>query len=165
MKLAFLFLVLFSFDSMAQTNAVDPEFKKMVEGHYKDFPTINPQDAQPKIGTKTVFLDTREPKEYNVSHIKGALNYGYNKPNKELLKDIPKDAEIIVYCSIGVRSQNTGKDLRKMGFTNVKNLYGGLFLWSNQERALVDKDGKPTNDIHCYNEKWSKWVTKGAKIY
>ncbi len=95
--------------ALAQTTTIDPEFKKMLESHYDEFPTISPEDAQKKMsGTKVLLLDAREPEEFNVSHIKGAKNYGYKSPNKNLLKDVPKNTEIIVYCSVGVRSQNTG---------------------------------------------------------
>lgn len=152
--------------SLGQTTDINKDFKKMLDGHYKDFPLIQPQDAQEKIGkSSTLFLDTREPEEYNVSHIKGAKLYGYKSPNVTLLKDLPKDTEIIVYCSVGVRSQNTGKDLKKKGFTNVKNLYGGIFLWQNQDRELVDSTNKDTEKLHVYSEKWGKWVTRGEKVY
>ncbi len=152
--------------ALAQTTTIDPEFKKMLESHYDEFPTISPEDAQKKMsGTKVLLLDAREPEEFNVSHIKGAKNYGYKSPNKNMLKDVPKNTEIIVYCSVGVRSQNTGKDLKKLGFTNVKNLYGGIFLWQNQSRPIVDNEGKSTDSVHCYSQKWSKWVTRGTKIF
>jgi 3-mercaptopyruvate sulfurtransferase SseA len=80
------------------------------------------------------------------------------------MSSIPKDTEIIVYCSVGFRSGSVAKKLIKNGYTNVLNLYGGLFEWSNQELPLVDNDGKPTLKIHTYNKKWGKWVEKGEKV-
>ncbi|HAH34854.1 MAG TPA: rhodanese-like domain-containing protein, partial [Flavobacteriaceae bacterium] len=60
-----------------------------------------------------VLLDTREKKEYQVSHIKGALHAGYKNFNlQKVSKTIKnKDAQIIVYCSLGVRSEDIAEIL------------------------------------------------------
>ena len=74
-----------------------------------------------------VLLDTREKKEYKVSHIKGAVHAGYEDFDlQKVSKNIKsKDAQIIVYCSLGVRSEDIAETLQKAGYTNIKNLYGG----------------------------------------
>jgi len=112
-----------------------------------------------------VFLDAREQDEYNVSHIKNARHVGYKDLNLDGILRLPKSTEIIVYCSVGYRSGKVTKKLEEAGFENVKNLYGGLFEWSNQEMPLVDNDGNPTDKIHPYNSKWGKWITSGKKSY
>ncbi len=143
------------------------DFKKMADSYADEFPTITQVELQNKIksGKKIYILDTRQIEEYNVSHIKNALFYGFKDPKEAILKDIPKDAEIIVYCSVGYRSGKVAKDLSKMGYTNIKNLYGGVFSWFNEGNELVDNNGKNTNKIHTYNEKWSKWINRGEKVY
>lgn len=69
------------------------------------------------------FIDVREPEEYNVNHVKGAINI----PPASLmngapeLHNIPRDSELIVYCRSGARSSSATPYLRQLGFTNIVN--------------------------------------------
>ncbi|MCD4730653.1 MAG: rhodanese-like domain-containing protein [Bacteroidales bacterium] len=112
-----------------------------------------------------VLLDTREMVEYNVSHIDGSKCIGYNNFSIKSLNDIPKDTEIVVYCSLGVRSELIGEKLQEAGYKNVKNLYGGIFEWMYHDQIVVNKKGKATDKIHTYDENWSQWLLKGKKVY
>lgn len=103
-------------------------------------------------------LDAREKSEYDVSHIQGAIHTGYDKFDSGILKNIPKDAAIVVYCSVGYRSEKICQKLIKLGYKNVKNLYGSIFEWTNRGLTLYDYNEKPTSKIHTYNKDWSKWV-------
>lgn len=106
-------------------------------------------------------FDAREREEYNTSHIEGAHYIGYDHLQLEELQKLPKDATIVLYCSIGYRSEKMGEKLQKMGYTNVHNLYGSIFEWVNTGNKIVDKNGKETNLLHTYNKNWSKWVEDG----
>lgn len=108
-----------------------------------------------------LILDAREEEEFNISHIENAKHIGYDNPNFDVLADTPKDQPIILYCSVGYRSEKLGEKLKKRGFSNVKNLYGSIFEWANEDLPMIDKNGKPTKKIHTYNKKWSKWVQDG----
>tara|TARA_B100000795_G_scaffold74419_1_gene52771 strand:- start:29088 stop:29546 length:459 start_codon:yes stop_codon:yes gene_type:complete len=114
----------------------------------------------------TIVLDTREKKEYDLSHIKGARHVGYKTFDiKTVSKNIKnKDTPIVVYCSLGVRSEDIGEKLQKAGYTNIKNLYGGIFDWKNNNLPVVNLNQKETDSIHAYSKKWSKWLTKGIKV-
>jgi rhodanese-related sulfurtransferase len=116
--------------------------------------------------TAILFLDTREKKEYDVSHIKGATHVGYKTFDlaiiSETIKD--KDSPIIVYCSLGVRSEEIGEKLQKAGYTNIKNLYGGIFDWKNNGLPLVNNQQKETDSVHIYAEEWGEWLYKGVKV-
>ncbi|MBE0393843.1 rhodanese-like domain-containing protein [Flavobacterium sp. PL002] len=116
---------------------------------------------------KFVFLDARELNEYNVSHIKNAVFIGYDHFENEKVTTIIKDKNtpIVVYCSIGVRSENIGEKLQKLGYTKVFNLYGGIFEYKNKGRKVVNNQNKETDSVHTFNKKWSKYLTKGKKIY
>ncbi|MDX2360512.1 MAG: rhodanese-like domain-containing protein [Crocinitomicaceae bacterium] len=162
MRLLFLFILILSFNSNAQTDA----YKKMLNEYYDSFPTITAESALKKVNDQNaVFLDIREMEEFNISHIQGALNVGYEQFYMDEIKHLKKSTEIIVYCSIGARSQEIGKRLKKFGYTNVHNLYGGLFHWSNLEYPLFDLWENPTKNIHGYSKDWGKWVTKGNVVY
>lgn len=108
-----------------------------------------------------IILDARPEGEFDISHIQGAKRIGFRKLDKDALKGIDKDEQIVVYCSIGYRSEKVGEKLKKMGYSNVYNLYGSIFEWVNQGNEVVDKNNKPTEKIHTYNKRWSKWVEEG----
>lgn len=80
-------------------------------------------------------LDVRGELEYHTYNI-GGLNIPLPKLNDEVVElDWNKNEEIIVICKVGMRS-NTGKlILQQNGYTNVKNLKGGLI-------ALQKSDSK-----------------------
>lgn len=105
-----------------------------------------------------LILDTRELNEYLTSHLPGAVHLGYDNPKWETLKSIDSEKEIVVYCSIGYRSEKIGEKLKKKGFNKVRNLYGSIFEWANQGHELEDPRELPTHKVHTYNKKWSKWV-------
>ncbi|MBP6310642.1 MAG: rhodanese-like domain-containing protein [Flavobacteriales bacterium] len=112
----------------------------------------------------TVFLDAREPEEYNVSHIRGARFIGYKELDLGMIKDLSKDTMIVVYCSVGYRSQQVTERLIEAGYTNVHNLYGGIFEWVNSGNTVVDQKGR-TDRVHTYDRNWSKWLRKGEAVY
>lgn len=74
------------------------------------------------------FVDVRTPGEYKGNHIKGFKNI----PLHQLAQKAPelsKDKEVIVICQSGMRSQKASKQLKKLGFTNVTNVKGGMSAW------------------------------------
>ncbi len=117
--------------------------------------------------TETVLLDARETKEFRTSHLENAINVGYDEFNiQTVLKNIKdKTTRVVVYCSIGVRSEDIAEKLKEEGYTNVYNLYGGIFEWKNNDYIVYDHDNAPTENVHTYSKKWSKWLLKGNKIY
>jgi rhodanese-related sulfurtransferase len=131
----------------------------------KSVPYITVQELQTK--KEVIILDSREISEFNVSHIKDALYVGFNNFDKnKITAAIPnKNTNIIVYCSIGVRSEKIGEKLLKMGYKNVYNLYGGIFEWKNNNGIVINNKGDETDNVHTYNKSWSKYLKKGTKIY
>ena len=148
------------------SSAQSDDYKTMLEQYYDGFPTISVVETRKLMEVKNVYiLDARSKAEYQISHIKNAKLVGYEKFKLNAVKNIPKEAEIIVYCSVGARSQAIGRKLNKGGYTNVKNLYGGLFLWSNKKYPMVDASGNTTNNIHGFSKQWGKWITHGTVVY
>jgi len=127
-------------------------------------PEISVSEAHTKL-KDYLFLDAREPAEYRVSKISGARPVGYDHFDLDSVSDIPKDQPIIVYCSVGYRSEKVAEQLRAAGYQRVFNLYGGIFEWKNQGLEIVSPDGAPTERIHAYNRAWGLWLRKGKKVY
>jgi len=70
-----------------------------------------------------IIIDVREPEEYANGHVKDALNIPPSElmGGSEKLKEIPKDAQIILYCLSGSRSNVSMHILQGMGYTNLTN--------------------------------------------
>lgn len=160
--LLFYILCLFSTCSFSQES-----FTELLEKHNSEnIPYISVEElAMPK--TKAVILDSREIKEYKVSHLKNAIWVGYNNFNLETIENqIPnKDENIVVYCSLGIRSEVIAIKLKKAGYTKVKNLYGGIFEWKNKDFLVYNAKEKETDSIHTFSKQWSKWLSNGIKTY
>jgi rhodanese-related sulfurtransferase len=103
-------------------------------------------------------LDTRELEEYEVSHLPSAIFVGYTNFSIENLDNIPKDAIIVVYCSVGYRSELIGEQLLNHGFKKVLNLRGGVFDWVRKGFPVENAQGETVLKVHPYNKNWSKWV-------
>jgi rhodanese-related sulfurtransferase len=115
---------------------------------------------------KVKLLDAREPSEYSISHIQDAIYAGYDDFTLEAIQNkISKNDTIVVYCSIGVRSENIGEELQDAGYSHVYNLYGGIFDWFNKGHRVYDQSEKPTERIHSYNRFWGKYLERGQKVY
>ncbi|MDD5149073.1 MAG: rhodanese-like domain-containing protein [Flavobacterium sp.] len=114
-----------------------------------------------------ILLDARQIKEFNVSHIENAINIGFDRFDSKKVTTILKDknATIVVYCSIGVRSEKIGEKLQKLGYKNVFNLYGGIFEWKNNGGKVVTNQNVETDKIHTFNKEWSVYLKKGTKVY
>lgn len=130
------------------------------------------QHSVPEVGVRyaagnqsnLVFLDTREPREYIVSHIDGAIHVGYDTFDISQLQSLDKNSRIVAYCSVGYRSEKIAEKLIAAGFKNVSNLYGGIFEWVNQDYPVHNEKGT-TQEIHAYDRTWGIWLRRGEKVY
>jgi len=161
--IAFSFLSLFSCGKSfpAQVSVEDPEYNKMLSS------LLNhsvPEMLVEQTKSNYVFLDTRAKNENSVSSIPNSKWVGYGDFSISKMEGINKSDTIVVYCSVGYRSEKISEKLIKQGFENVYNLYGGIFEWVNQGNEVVDDKGE-TKKIHGYNKKWSQWLKKGEIEY
>lgn len=77
-----------------------------------------------------IFLDCREPKEFKMGHIPGAMNIPRGLLEFKIAKKIPdKSAKIVMYCKKGGRGCLATCTLCKMGYKNAKNMDGGWKAW------------------------------------
>ncbi len=120
-----------------------------------------------QVNKNVVILDAREPEEFAVSTIEGARLIGYNEFSAEKISEeiTDKETAIVVFCSLGVRSETIGEKLQKAGFENVRNLYGGIIEWKNKGYPVLTPDGDETENVHTFSRYWGKWLTKGKKVY
>jgi rhodanese-related sulfurtransferase len=81
-------------------------------------------------GEKLNLIDVREPSEHNEFNIGGVLiPLGKIQSMEVDQLETLKDQELILYCRSGNRSGQACQILDMMGFTNTKNLQGGMLAW------------------------------------
>ena len=77
-------------------------------------------------------LDVRTPEEWASGTIKGATKMNFfDKDFKTQLDKLDKNKPVYVYCKSGGRSGKATKQMKKMGFTTVYNLVGGIGAWDD----------------------------------
>lgn len=143
-----------------QNKAYDLMLQTLLSG---SVPSVS-VDSLTHLRDSVVLLDTRSRPEYEVSHIKGARFVGYESFDSTKVANLPKDTAIVAYCAVGYRSEKIAEQLQQMGYTNVKNLYGGVFEWKNQGHTVVTNSG-PTEKVHAYDRIWERWLNRGEKVY
>ena len=124
-----------------------------------DFPQISGQSlAQMQASPDGVILfDVREPPEYAVSHIAGAIQVSPDISAVDFMAQYASlitGRDVVFYCSVGRRAGRLAARVEKPAAAagaRVHNLSGGIFRWHDERRALVGPDGAPTEQVHQYN--------------
>jgi rhodanese-related sulfurtransferase len=79
--------------------------------------------------TNAIILDVRNPSEYTIGHIDGAINIPLNDLRSRM-HELPPGQEIWTYCAVGQRSYYATRVLKLNEF-NVRNLSGGITTFNN----------------------------------
>ncbi len=91
-------------------------------------------EARGNVLAKAVFLDVREPWEFELARIEGSVNI----PMSALVSRVDEvralqaaaDAPMVVICHHGIRSMQCAQFLSKHGLDRLINLSGGIEAWS-----------------------------------
>ncbi len=97
-------------------------------------PQITVEDLKRKqdAGENFFLLDVREPHEVPIATLGAPLIPVGSLESRIAEIPVAKDAEIIVHCRSGARSQKAALILKQHGFTNVENLAGGILAWAEK---------------------------------
>ena len=95
--------------------------------------TVRPAELAAEIGAGTapVILDVREPWEWEVVHLEGAVHVPLGELPSRLAELDPR-AAIVTVCHHGVRSRRAQELLSAAGFARVRNLAGGIDAWAEE---------------------------------
>lgn len=93
---------------------------------------ITPEEVKERMdkGEKLNLIDVRQPEEnaeYNIGGILLPVGKIQNMQTEDI--DNLKNEEVILYCRSGNRSGMAAMVLDQMGFSNTKNLVGGMLAW------------------------------------
>lgn len=116
-------------------------------------------------GEQVALLDAREKQEFEVSHIPNSRFVGHNDFELERLEGISKSDTIVVYCSVGKRSEDIARKISQAGYSNVYNYFGGIFDWTNRGFPVVNTSNEKTSCVHPYSKVWGIWVNNLEKCY
>jgi rhodanese-related sulfurtransferase len=111
----------------------------------------DPAQARP------VLLDARTEDEFAVSRLQGAARIDPYRPSLRPVQKLPKDTAIVVYSSAGYRGARVASWLARAGYSNVRNLSGGIFAWVNEGRPVF-RGETPTAQVHPYNQVWGRLI-------
>lgn len=85
-----------------------------------------------------VFLDCREPNEWNLGRVMGALFIPRGILETNVEAAIPRDRKVVIYCSSGNRSALAVETLLLLGYTDVTSLAGGFRGWAEAGGEIDD---------------------------
>lgn len=120
-----------------------------------------PMDEVRRRQKEITIVDVREPEEYEVGHLAGAVNIPYKRiqADPKLLDQVSRDRTAVTYCTIGYRSGVVAQKLMEAGHQDVYNLKWALVHWFNKGGVVV-KGNQEVNRIHPFNEKWEYFITR-----
>ena len=87
-------------------------------------------------GEQAILLDVREPNEWNLGRIPGAVFLPRGNLESKVEDAIPRDARVIVYCARGNRSALAADTMRQMGYGSVASMSGGFQQWAMEDREV-----------------------------
>ncbi len=91
-------------------------------------------------GDRFLLVDVRDESEYAKDHLPGAIHLGKGIIERDIEKKVPDTAaEIVLYCGGGFRSALSADNLKKMGYSNVVSMDGGIREWRDKKYPLTDK--------------------------
>ena len=99
-------------------------------------------DAQTAFEQKDncVFLDVREPYEWDAGHIDGSIHIPITQLPART-DEVPSDQTVVVVCQVGQRSDLAARFLRERGY-DAHNLEGGMSTWQAQALPFVTTQGE-----------------------
>ena len=129
-------------DKIVADGIEDPAFNMNQKGRYVNALEFNELSADPA----TIVVDMRNHYEYEVGHFENALEIPSDTFREQLpmavdiLKD-KKHANIIMYCTGGIRCEKASAYMLHNGFKNVFHLEGGIIHYANtvKENDLQNK--------------------------
>ncbi len=105
-----------------------------------DLSEIDPVEVKARIdrGDNFILIDVREPHEYQIAKIPYAQLIPLGELPKRLA-ELDPTADYVMHCKSGMRSGKATDLLRQNGFTQVRNMKGGILAWSDKVDPTVAK--------------------------
>ena len=106
-----------------------PTYRELLEQVKAEIDEISTSDAAAR-GDGPLFLDVREPDEWDEGHVPGAIHVPRGNLESRVERLLPDRARpIVVYCASGARSAFAAKTLEELGYEDVASMAGGYTDW------------------------------------
>lgn len=103
--------------------------------HPQGLVDLTPDMLEKRLEEGPIVVDVRTPREYESGHIKGAISHPLGQ-ERELREKWPADADIVLICKTGHRSQAAASTLLSFGYNRVAHLQGGMDSWKKAGKPL-----------------------------
>ncbi len=136
------------------------QLKALVRASFPGVPQMSVEELDRRLRDETppLVIDVREPFEYEVSHLPGAV-HAQGEDIAGLVAGTEPGRPIVLYCSVGYRSSAAVADLIQLNDPEIGgrvwNLEGSIFEWANSGRAVY-RGEKQVGEVHPYGKQWSK---------
>jgi molybdopterin/thiamine biosynthesis adenylyltransferase/rhodanese-related sulfurtransferase len=99
---------------------------------------ISSEQAANRRAEGAVWIDVREPDEWEAAHIAATEHIPMADSIAEIERRWPdRDAPLLISCAVGSRSRVVGQHLVARGYTDVSNVSGGIRAWIEEGRDVV----------------------------
>ena len=101
---------------------------------------ITPKDLNAKIqrGESITLIDVREPFEAEICQLPNSSMIPLGQFTAKA-SELSREKETVIYCRSGGRSGDAVRYLISLGYTNVKNLDGGILRWADEVDSTLQK--------------------------
>lgn len=90
---------------------------------------VSARDAVRNPEPGVIYFDCREPNEYALGHIPGAVFIPRGNLETKVEAAIPRDSKVLIYCASGNRSALAADTMQQMGYKDVASMSGGFRGW------------------------------------
>jgi rhodanese-related sulfurtransferase len=87
---------------------------------------------------EVVYLDVREPNEWNLGRLPGAIHIPRGQLESNIEARVGREETIVIYCARGNRSALAADTLQQMGYENVSSMSEGFGGWIDVEGDVED---------------------------
>ena len=115
-------------------------FLQIVDDARKRIRETSVDDVKARLdrGENFLLVDVREESEYAKDHLPKAIHLGKGIIERDIEERVPDlDAPVVLYCGGGYRSALAADSLKKMGYTNVLSMDGGIRGWREKSFPLT----------------------------
>lgn len=89
-----------------------------------------------------VVLDVRTPEEFSAQRLPDAVMIDFYQPDfADRIEDLDRDATYLLYCRSGSRSGQTRELMEELGFTDVRDVDGGIISWLDSGHPFITDNG------------------------
>jgi len=113
-----------------------PSFRELLADTKKRIREVDTATANDRLGEEgVVFLDVREPDEYEQGAIEGAVHIPRGHLESKIENTIPQlDTPVVIYCAGGTRSAFAADTMQQLGYSDVVSVAGGFGRWKDEGR-------------------------------